>query len=279
MLRLVPIRSLQLLPLIAAACAPTSAGARRASQPALPAVVASIAEVAICNDDAGWPPFTYVASRDSSGAIEVKGYSVDVITAILHKAGIPFRIDLLPWKRCLNEVSRGENYQVALEASFTQERARTYWLSRPFYKINSHVFYSRRSFPQPPTVRGTADLANFRICGLRAYNYETYGLNASQVDQTSGNHAVLVKRLKLGRCDLFIEKIEVLVGSKLTGQDLLADPDLGHLPLPGFPPSEFHMLVSRKAPQGAELLQILNAGIAEMESNHQLERLWAKHLH
>ena len=234
--------------------------------------------VVICDGVAEWTPFTYFRRSGGVPTGELTGYSVEVVGSILRKAGLGYRIELLPWKRCLAEVARGDAYQIALDASYSEERARTYWLSRPFYRISSHYFFLRSRFPDGPSIQSATDLRRYRLCGLRGYNYEAYGVDAAGIDLSSGDYSVLLQRLKLDRCDLFVEKIEVLSGYAVTGRDLLADPDLGHRPIPGFPPSDFQMLISRNAPNAAELLRVINAGIVEMESSHQLDKLWAKYL-
>jgi polar amino acid transport system substrate-binding protein len=234
--------------------------------------------VAICDGAPEWPPFTYFKREAGKPTEELTGYSVEVLSSILNKARLPFRIELLPWRRCLDEVARGARFQIALEASFSRERADTFLLTRPFYRTTSHYFYSRQRFPEGPKIERLADLKRYRICGLLGYNYALYGLASGAVDQANGDHTVLVKRLQLGRCELFVEQLEVIAGYRAVGPDLLADPDLGHAAIPGLPSSEFHMLISRQSRRGAELLRLIDAGIAELESTRQLEKLWAKHV-
>lgn len=233
--------------------------------------------VGVCDGAPEWPPFTYFRRVDGRPSTELTGFSVDVVSAIFERAKRPFRVELLPWRRCLTEVAQGSTYQVALEASSNPEREATYWLSRPFYRTTGHYFYSRQRFPSGPEIAKAADLNRYRICGLLGFNYAMFGLDNQRVEQANGDHAALIRRLQSGRCDLFVEQIEVMVGYRILGQDLLADPDLGHQAVPGLPSTPFHMLVSRKIPQAQELLHLINTGLADLEARHELDRLWSKH--
>ena len=60
--------------------------------------------VLVCVDDAGFPPYAYLDPK-SPGLLV--GASVEQVEAVLEGTGHRLRIELLPWKRCLEEVEAG----------------------------------------------------------------------------------------------------------------------------------------------------------------------------
>ncbi|WP_171014091.1 transporter substrate-binding domain-containing protein [Chitinivorax sp. B] len=229
----------------------------------------------ICDDSQEWPPFTY-AVRDANGerTQQLAGYSIDVLHAILDKAKIRFEVKLLPWSRCLAEAKLGRNYQLLQNVSNSTERARDYWVTRPYYWLTSHYFYSLRRFPEGLKVDTLEQIRQFKVCGIRGYNYEHYGYPAGTMDQDAGNFQTVIKRLHLRSCDVFFEKIEVMEGFKAVGIDYFSDPELASAPVPGMEPTPFHFLISRGYPQGKALMNLLDDGIQNLEKSGRLQRLW-----
>ena len=80
----------------------------------------------------------------------------------------------------------------------------------------------------------------------------------------------------LGRCVLFIDKNEVMVGFKTIGKPYLDDPNLGQALIPGMVPTPFHLGLSCALPQAAALQALLNREMDQMEESGQLQALWEK---
>lgn len=234
--------------------------------------------VHICDDGAEWPPYTYYKRVNGRPSAELVGYSVDVIAAIFKKAGIAYTLELLPWVRCQKEVAAGQRYQLALNASYSAERDRSYFLSLPYYRTTNFYFYSHNAHPQGLRIEQLADIKRYRICGLHGYNYATYGLAAAEIDSGARNFSAVITKLHRGDCDLFLEKYEVLAGFAALGQDMLGDAALGRQPVPGMQDTEFHMMVSRQYEHGADLLRIINEGLRELQASQQLRPMLAKYL-
>lgn len=234
--------------------------------------------VRICEDSGEWPPYTYYRRVNGWPTPSIHGYAVDVVDAIFAKAHVSYNIKLLPWARCQKEVEQGTSYQMALNASRNESRAKLYFLSRPYYRTTNYYFYSRRRHPDGLAVNGVDDLKKFRVCGLFAYNYETYGLRPGSVDQGARDFSAVISKLHAGRCDLFLEKYEIMAGFTAIGEPFLADPDLAGKPVPGMASTEFYMMISRRYEHGEQLLKLVNDGLAEMEASKQLDRLLRKYI-
>jgi polar amino acid transport system substrate-binding protein len=149
-------------------------------------------------------------------------------------------------------------------------------LSRPYYTATTYYFYSRRRYPNGPAIKSLADLQQYRICGVRGYNYAGYGLATGSIDQGAGDFTALIAKLHLGRCQLFLEKNEVMMGYAAIGRDYLADPDIGRAPMPGLKPVQFHLGISRHFPQAEALRTLLDAELAKMEQSGRLHDIWQR---
>jgi len=243
------------------------------------AVAAQMTTVTVCDDVAEWPPFTY-RERDVSGqpGSKVLGFSVEVLRRILSPHRIAVQIELLPWVRCLREVESGQQFQMALNASFSQEREARFLFSQPYYETTHTYFYSRKVYPRGLRLRDVAELSRYQICGVHGYNYSAYGLSDQQVDRGALDFARVIAKLHAGRCEIGIEKLEAVAGFKRLGRDLLGDPDLGHAPIPGLARGEFHMLISRQHPQGEALRTLIDRGLKTLRESGELRELRQRYL-
>lgn len=225
-------------------------------------------QLRVCEDENQWPPYTY---QDNGQLI---GYAIDAIQQIAGARQWQLQIDLLPWSRCLSALRNGQ-YHLTLNASDSIERRRDYLLTRPYYFTHSVYFYSRRHHPELRIDR-LADLRRYRLCGIFGYNYESYGLRPRDLDLGANRFPQLIAKLHLDRCDLFLEKREVVAGFGLINPEmsaLLRDPQLAQKPLPKMAPIGFHMMVSRQAPAADELYQAIEDELREMARRGKLTRL------
>jgi polar amino acid transport system substrate-binding protein len=269
--------------LVAAACS-LAAPLARAAGPSVPAAEGALPAhmtVRICEDDAEWPPFTYYERTDGRRTSRLTGIAVDAVDRILKRAGLDYTLDMLPWQRCLQGIQSGA-YHMALNVSYSEERGRQFWFARPLYSLNSHYFYSRRVHPQGLPIQSIADFKRFHVCGLIGYNYTTYGLEPSELDLSPSKFTMIINKVLHDRCDLFIEKREVIAGFAVVDPEMahaLANPDLVSAPVPGVPPTPFSMIVTRAHPWAPALLQRLDAGVVQLEDSGELRQITAKYLH
>lgn len=240
---------------------------------------APVHELSVCDDGSEWPPYTYYL-RDGEGRSTgvLTGFAVDVLQAIAQRDGVTVRLTLLPWARCQMEVEHGRNFQMALNASYSDERERKYLLTQAYYSTTHYYFYSRRHARDGWPIHSLDDLARLQVCGVRGYNYAAYRLPPERLDMGARDFASVVTKLHAERCQVAVEKLEVVAGYRVTGKDLLADPDLGRAPIPGMPKGEFHMLVSRQHPQGAALRAWLDTGLKRLRDSGELQQLQRRYL-
>ena len=236
-----------------------------------------LGKVAICEDGSEWPPYTYFERRDGKKTERIIGFAVDVIQDIFSRNGLLYSLELIPWARCQAEVKLGKNYQMALNLSYSEERNRNYLLTRPYYQTTNYYFYSRRQYPNGLAIHSVADLKSYAVCGLLGYNYTGYGLKAGEVDQQARDFPAVIAKLHNRRCDLFVEKLEIMTGFLAIGEPFLQDKDLGRAAIPGMEHAPFHMAISPAMPQAMALRKLLDEELLKMESSGKLKALWQKY--
>lgn len=239
--------------------------------------VAPPSKIAICEDGSEWPPYTYFERREGKKSERIIGFAVDVVHDIFSRNGLQYSLELIPWARCQAEVRLGKNFQMALNLSYSEERARNYLLTRPYYQTTSYYFYSRRHNPNGLPIHSVADLKSYAVCGLLGYNYTGYGLKPGEVDQQARDFPAVIAKLHNRRCDLFVEKLEIMTGFLVIGEPFLQDKDLGRAAIPGMEQAPFHMAISPAMPQASALRKLLDEELLKMENSGKLKLLWQKY--
>ncbi len=233
---------------------------------ARPAVASDV--VQICEDAGGWPPFLY--QPPGTPPPPPTGLSVDVANAVFTRLGQTFQITLMPWKRCLLEVERGEHFHMILNVSFNKERATKYHFSQAYYETTPYYFYDRKRHPDGFDIHGLRDLPRFRIGGILGYNYTYFGLTSEQVT-TSGiyNLETLLLRLYSNQYDIALDNYEVVAGHFLLRNAMDEFAALGAAPVPGLPPTPFHMVFSRNE-EGTRLYGQVDTVLTQLKQDGTL---------
>lgn len=230
----------------------------------------------ICEDAAEWPPYHYLKRENGKKTEEIVGYGIDVLDRVFGKHGISYKIDFLPWKRCLAEVKKGGKYQMALSGSYSRERDDTYHLVN-WYKTTVYYYYSKKRYPQGLKIEKLSDLENYDLGGVRGYNYYFLGEYEQKMDKGAENIEAVIKKMSLGRFDLTFEQYEIFSGFRAIGNDHLANQDLGFAKLSGVDPTWFNMMISKNYVYSPELKKIISEGIAELFWSGEHKTLLEKH--
>ncbi|MEH6347459.1 MAG: transporter substrate-binding domain-containing protein [Bermanella sp.] len=237
-------------------------------------------DLQICNDQAEWPPYTYyVREAGVANKSQLTGATKDLLDSIFKDSGINFSIKLLPWKRCLTEVSDGHTYEVFADASSNQERLNLYHRSHAIYKTTEGLFFSKKRFPNGLKLSSAADINQYKLCGLMGYNYTSFFESGVKKDVDLGvNHASkALLKLEKGRCHVFLSIIEPVLGAVAINQYSLG-PDIDHISLPGAKGTIFYLWVSKNSPRAEELLGVINSAIDKLYSNGEADKIFKKYL-
>lgn len=265
-----PVRLFPLLALClqAAVCQAAGADAR-------PGLTAPL-NISICDDENEWPPYSYFQRVNGKKTDHLTGYAVAVIDEIFTNRQVAYKIDMIPWPRCLAVVNLGKQYAMVLNMSHNPERAKNFLFSRPYYATTAYYYYSKRNHPNGLQISKPADIRKYRVCGVQGYNYEGYGMKPGEVDQGAKGFDALISKVQLGRCGLFLEKDEVMTAYAAIGKNYLADPDIGKAPIPGMKPNLFYFAISKRFERAEELRAIIDEELLHMEASGKLGEMWKK---
>lgn len=241
--------------------------------------------VRMCGEN--WPPFIYAqVGKDESGYFKKTGTHLNLFATLSNLTGLKFSIDLIPWQRCLEEVENfgsKNKYEIALDATFNEERARKYHYVGPIYSTGTSLFFSRTKFPNGPRLEKSGkivstinEMQQFKICGLLGWNYESYYTlhdipRSIVVQQTSGGLGSVLRMVAADRCDLFEAPTIVVIGAVVTGQLSIPD-DIACLKL-AEEQQPFYLMVSRSTPRALELVSRMTTALERMEKSGTLKYL------
>ncbi|MES2324940.1 MAG: transporter substrate-binding domain-containing protein [Pseudomonadota bacterium] len=231
--------------------------------------------VRACGDSAEFPPFQYFERQSGHKTNRVAGFDVDLLRRVFTDAGHEVQIDLLPWLRCLALTSRGD-YDIAMDGIKSPVRERDFLFATSHYSLTSVFIYLKSN--RKPRTESSAALATERVCSQAGYNYAPFGVPDSMIRNRAKTLDDAAKMLRLGRCSVMLQQVEVLRGSATLGNiDLLNQPDF----LQEYPtwmrPIDFHFMVSRTLPHREALLDIINDGMARLEKSGELSRIRGVH--
>lgn len=228
-------------------------------------------KIEVCGDEAGWPPFTYEDPKEKQKII---GASADIVREVLKRAGYESAITLVPWKRCLTIVEKGDA-QIVMDASYNDERAKKYFISAAYYTIHDGIFYVPAKLGNKPDISNQAVLKNYSFCGIHGYNYEMYPVPADKWDMGAKNEQSRFQKLKAGHCQLVIGDTEAIKGFAALGQLDLAGVE--NFPLVDSKPKEFHMLITRAASGGEKLHKAIEKALAEIRGDGTFAAIFKKY--
>ncbi|SIO37935.1 ABC transporter substrate-binding protein [Salinivibrio sp. ES.052] len=231
-----------------------------------PALALDTSSLKACGDGAGWPPYTF----EKGG--QVQGYDVDVLNAIFSDKGVGVSVAMPPWKRCVLQTKAG-NYDIALSASFSEERDKDFILTDYYYTLQPSYIYSTNQHPNSLNISSVDDLNDLRMCGLLGYNYTGFGVDDSKVRKSAKSFEQLVQKTEAGRCDVFLARYEILAGFKVAkGTDYLAG-GMQAEPIPGNSGDKFHMMISREHPESMEIKAAIDEGVKSMRESGKLQSI------
>ena len=237
-----------------------------------------IKNIKICDDNGEWPPYVYYELKDGKKSEKLIGYAVDVMDEITTRSKITYKLEMLPWKGCLDGVkNNSEGLSMLLEFSKNADREKDFIFPTAFYTTKSAIFFDKKKHKDGLQIKSLADLKKYKGCGITGYNYKDYGLTDADLDLGAKSIDQIATKVKAGRCDFFIEKFEVVAGFEKTGgAKVIGDPEIGYEYLTMVPPSLFYMGISRKYPQAKELETLINKELDAMEKDGTLKKLEKK---
>ncbi len=225
-----------------------------------------------CDNNEDYPPFRW-REKAADGRVQIKGLGHSVLRQILAKHGWRLEIELLPLRRCLQEVASGERYQIVISSSQSVERERLYLLSAPYDYVHFHSIYLERRFPSGSPVKTKKDLRRHRICTLAGHNFSMFELAPEQISAEVESFAAAFAMLRHERCDVLPYNIETIKGFRLIGEDFLGSGEFGHALIQDMAPAPILMLIAKPYRYSTALQNLINSELAAMKASGELQKL------
>ena len=239
--------------------------------------------VNICDDVAGWAPYVYFPMVDGKqDRSRIEGATADLIKAIFELIEMDYSLKLIPWARCLLEVENfgvHNNYEMLADCTYTDERAKKYWITTPIYKTRMGAFYSTKKFPENFVIKKPQELNQYKLGGVRGYNYKPY-IDAGVKDKIykgSGSNRAAIAMLSLNRFDFFLSAVEPVYGLQEIGE-IDIPKHIKHIIVPDTKEYLFRLFVSKTSPRSYELYTKVNQAIISIQSTGVADKIFKKYL-
>jgi polar amino acid transport system substrate-binding protein len=215
------------------------------------------------------PPYLQLDENNS-----LSGIAVDWIEHILDAQQIPFVHVIKPWKRCLQDVKLGKA-DIVPNSSFKLNRSEFALYSRPIYTTRLKFFYLEGKIKNSQIPQSLNDFKRYKVGGVGGYNYDFYQQKLT-IDTGANSRTALLKKLQRNRIDFAIMQEQVLYSLLKNEPEQLKA--LGQIDAPLKPLKNYHILVSKKNHQAAEILHIINSGFSILRASSNYQRIIDKYL-
>ena len=204
---------------------------------------------------------------------EAVGASVDFMREVFSRAGLHYEVKYLPWIRIQSSLKSYQDKQPCeVTWDVTQVDGREDWLyfSIPVYRTRAGFFYSSKFNPKPFALKNVVDLLDYRVCGIRSYEY---GVLEKAIDFKVNKEQQALDLVAIGRCDLFYSAIEPIIqgGEQYNTYQIASDIQFTVIP---FIDSKWHVVVSRASPRGETLYRLINQVIQTMQEAGDSELIY-----
>ncbi len=211
-----------------------------------------------------WQPFTGKTMLQG-------GYATHLLTTVLERLGHPYKIRFAPWERITTE---GRNGSVHLIPDMWQsrERKKHYIFSIPV--LNNKLKIINRSGLKPK-AQLLDDLNGLRIGLVQGFQYPDELVENQNLarELAPDNRSNLLK--------LINGRIDVTIGDEIVARSILgkleASEDQYYIPDASIDLSPLHIALSRKTPNGMELMRQINCELAKMFNDGTVTTLKAQH--
>ena len=199
--------------------------------------------------------------------IEDNGFYTALVRAAFATAGHNANIQFYPWKRALALVENGQ-MDLVMGAYFSEDRNKAYLFSDPVYN-DEIAFLAKNEFDRD-TYKNLRDLAGLTNGIGRGWFYSDEFEKADYFTKEEATNQVdNLRKLLFGRINLFAASKAVIQheiqmhGETMRGKFKFLDPPLRE--------SQLHLMISRNIPDGPQLVDDFNRGLAEIRANGTYE--------
>lgn len=202
-----------------------------------------------------------------------KGISLDVISAVLTRAGYEVRTSVLPWARIMNMATEGD-IEIVVSLFYDTVMTSHVTYAEPFFTTDVRLVAPMGSQVE---YTGVEDLKPYSIAVGAGFLYQDEFDQADYLNKVEVTTTLQgMRMLAEGRVDLTLDSEDVVNYSFRVDDPSLADKITLR---PGVLASqEIHMAVGNTVEDRTVIISDFNRVLGEMQADGSLERLLAAHI-
>lgn len=163
----------------------------------------------ICVEDAGWPPFTILESKNDKNTRAISGKNIEFLKHIFSKYNLKYNVHIKPWSRCLYEGING-NIQIVLDAALNEQRKKDYITTDMIYELTPVFLYSTNKYVDQLRSLSPEQLKKLgQGCGQVGYIYNNFGFKNDELNLQSKDLQSLLSLVSKSRCAFGLARLEV----------------------------------------------------------------------
>ncbi len=213
-----------------------------------------------------WPPF-------SGAALPQKGMSLDVISAVMTRAGYEIETQVLPWPRIMSGAREGQ-YDVIGSLFYDPSLEENLTYSAPFYATNIRLVRKTGSDISYSTV---AALQPYSIAVGDGFLYQTEFDHADDLNKVVVTTSLqAIQMVAFGRTDLTLDSVDV-VNYALRAEDPSLQDQVEFAP-GVLAAQNIHMAVRNDLPDRDKVIADFNKTLMDMRRDGSLATLLYQHM-
>ena len=196
------------------------------------------------------------------------GFFTELVREAFERGGHTVNVEFMPWPRAMLEVRQGDR-EVLLGAYYTEERAETYWASKPIY--TDRVGLIARRELGITSFDSLRELSDYTIGHGRGFAVSEEFDSAEYLDKEAEESQVLnLRKLERGRIDMIAGSFASI--RYLAQQEGIDTDDMVFLE-PPLKENTLHIMISRNIPDGEQLLEDFHRGLREIRRDGTYEQI------
>ena len=208
-----------------------------------------------------YPPYSIVTEDG-----QADGFAVEMLRESLRVMGREVRFKVGPWHKIKDDLAAGRIQVLPLVAR-TEERQAIYDFTAPYLNLHGSIVVRKGD----RRIRGTSDLQDKTVVVMKGDSAEEY-VKANRLT----TQIATTETIEEGLRQLAAGKHDALVVQTLAAERLIAELGLSNLVLAGPPLARYHDFAFAVRKGDAELLALLNEGLAQVIADGTRERLREK---
>lgn len=196
------------------------------------------------------------------------GFFTELVREAFERGGHTVNVEFMPWARAMLEVEQGDR-EVLLGAYYSDERAATFHASEPIYTAEVGLVAHRRVGIE--SFSSLRELTDYTIGYGRGFTVTEEFDNADYLDKEPAEDlAQNVKKLYAGRIDMIAGSFaNIRYAAQQQGMNL------GELVFlqPALVENSLHIMISKAAPDGEQLLADFHRGLEEIREDGSYEQI------